>query len=272
MARIDRAPLGTATVMSVLSAAERLAAALARWRGARLLHPAGRTFSGKVTIGGAVAPVSGVALLDRPGRYPATIRFSRGVPTPAGWPDVLGLAVRIHLGADRQPFDLLVSSSGTAPVLRQLPLPRRRVVGGYSTIMPYRSGRGRLWLGVLPDRSAVDLGRGLDEVAAATRRDTPRLVLAVASAVGPWRPFGVVCVDEPLDCATDAALAFDPVGNLPAGLWAAAGPVARLRDRTYRGSRRARGASARSAGPAAASAVQSGGSTDQSGGSTATTV
>ncbi|MGW5559898.1 hypothetical protein ACWER9_22085 [Micromonospora sp. NPDC003944] len=48
-------------------------------------------------------------------------------------------------------------------------------------------------------------------------------------------------------------LAFDPVRNLPPEL-RVAGPLAWLRDQTYRGSRRARGASA------------------QSGGSTATTV
>ena len=48
----------------------------------------------------------------------------------------------------------------------------------------------RLWLAALADPDSVDLGRGLAEVAAATRADEPRVVLAVASAVGPWRPFG----------------------------------------------------------------------------------
>ena len=53
------------------------------------------------------------------------------------------------------------------------------------------------------------------------------------------------------DAREDAALAFDPVGNLPAGL-RAAGPLAWLRDQTYRGSRRARGATV---SPAARSKV-----------------
>lgn len=214
--------------MSVLSVAEAAAAALARWRHARALHPAGRSFAGAVTIGGTATP-TGVELLDRPGHYPATIRFSRGVPTPTGWPDVFGLAVRVHLPDGRRPFDLLASSSGRAPLLRQLPLPRRRFPGPYSTIMPYRSARGRRWLAVFVPPG----GR--------------RLVLAVASAVGRWQPFGVVQVDVPLDAATDAALGFDPIANLPAGL-SAAGPLAALRERTYRGSRRARGARVQSVG------------------------
>ncbi|MGK5440682.1 phosphodiesterase [Micromonospora sp. URMC 105] len=222
------------------------AAVLTRRRGARLLHPAGRSFTAEVMIWGTPGPPTGVALLDEPGRYPATVRVSRGVPTPDGWPDVLGLAVRLHLAGARA-FDLLVSSSGAAPVLRNVPLPRRRFAGTYSTIMPFRAGARRLWLAALADPDSPDLGRSLAEVAAATRADAPRLVLAVASAVGPWRPIGQVTLGGQLDARTDAALAFDPVRNLPAGL-RAAGPLAWLREQTYRGSRRARGAADQSGG------------------------
>ncbi|TDB70734.1 phosphodiesterase [Micromonospora sp. KC723] len=217
------------------------AAVLAGWRGARLLHPAGRTFAAEVTIWGTPDRPSGVRLLDLPGRYRATARLSKGVPTPGSWPDVLGLAVRLHRPRGR-PFDLLISSSNAAPVLRHLPLPRRRFAGTYSTIMSYRVGRRRIWLAALADPESVDLGRSLDDVVAATREAVPRLVLAVASAAGPWRPFGQVALGGPVDPRADAALAFDPVGNLPPGL-RAAGPLAWLREQTYAGSRRARGAS-----------------------------
>lgn len=241
----------------VPSAAERLAAALARWRGGRVLHPAGRSFLGAVTVWGLPGDPTGVPLLDRPGRYPATVRFSKGVPTPAGWPDVLGLGVRVHPATARtpepdphtgaRPFDLLVSSSGTAPVLRCLPLPRRRFTGPYSTIMSYRAGRRRLWLAALPAPDAADLGVRLTEVAATAGTDDARLVLAVASAFGRWRPFGEVRIGTPLDGPADAALAFDPVGNLPTRL-RAVGPVARLRAPAYRGSQRGRGAVGQSGG------------------------
>ncbi|MEH0936079.1 phosphodiesterase [Micromonospora psammae] len=222
------------------------AAALARWRGARLLHPAGRSFAAEVMIWGTPGPPTGVDLLDLPGRHRATVRLSKGVPTPGRWPDVLGLAVRLHLPEGRA-FDLLASSSGAAPVLRNLPLPRRGFTGTYSTIMSYRAGARRLWLAALADPDSPDLGRGLAELTGATRADAPRLVLAVASAVGPWRPVGQLTLGDQLDARTDAALAFDPVGNLPPGL-RAVGPLTWLREHSYRGSRRGRGASVQSGG------------------------
>ncbi|MEU1967558.1 phosphodiesterase [Micromonospora sediminicola] len=224
----------------VPSAVERAAAALARLRHARLLHPAGRTFAAEVLIWGTSGPPTGVPLLDRPGRWPATVRLSKGVPTPGGWPDVLGVGVRLHR-APEPPVDLLVSSSGAAPVLRNLPLPRRRFTGTYTSIMPFRAGARRLFLAALADPDSPDLGRSLAGVDAAVAADEPRLVLAVASAVGPWRPFGEVRLDGRRGAPEDAALAFDPVGNVPPGL-RLAGPLARLRDAGYRGSRRGRGA------------------------------
>ncbi|MEU6202444.1 phosphodiesterase [Micromonospora musae] len=225
----------------------RASAFLTRLRRARLFHPAGRSFAGEVTIWGTSGPPTGVAFLDEPGRYPATIRLSKGTSTPGSWPDVLGLAVRVHTDGPR-PVDLLVSSSGARPVLRRVALPRRRFAGTYSTIVPLRAGGGRrLWLAALADPDSIDLGRSLAEVAAATRAEEPRLVLATASAVGPWRPFGQVSIGTQLSARQDAALAFDPIGNLPPGL-RAVGAMAWLRGQSYRGSRRARGIEAQSGG------------------------
>ncbi|PWR05306.1 phosphodiesterase [Micromonospora acroterricola] len=238
-------PPASRTAGRAATAVEHATAALTRLRRARLLHPAGRSFAGEVMIWGTAGPPTGVGLLDDPGRYRATVRLSKGVPTPGSWPDVLGLAVRVH--ADPGPFDLLVSSSGAAPGLRNLPLPRRRFTGTYSTIMCYRAGRRRLWLAALADPDSADLGRSLAAVAAATGADAPRLVLAVASAVGPWRPVGQVSLGAQLSAREDTALAFDPVRNLPPEL-RAPGPLGWLREQTYRGSRRARGADAQSGG------------------------
>ncbi|WFE46773.1 phosphodiesterase [Verrucosispora sp. WMMD1129] len=226
--------------------AERAARALARLRRGRMLHPAGRSFAGEVLVWGTAGPPTGVRLLDRPGHYPATVRLSKGTPTPDAWPDVLGLAVRIHHQAGR-PFDLLVSSSAAAPVLRHLPLPRRRFTGTYSSVMSYRAGRRRLWLAALADPESPDLGHDLSGLSTAVAAGRPGLVLAVASAVGPWRPFGQVTIGDQLGAREDAALAFDPVGNLPEEL-RLTGPLAWLRQHTYRGSRRGRGASAQSGG------------------------
>ncbi len=108
--------------------------------------------------------------------------------------------------------------------------------------MSYRAGRRRLWLAALADPESPDLGQDL---AACPPRW--RLVLAVASAAGPWRPFGQVTIGDQLSAREDAGLAFDPVGNLPEEL-RLAGPLAWLRQHTYRGSRRGRGATAQSGG------------------------
>ncbi|SCE83728.1 hypothetical protein GA0074695_1500 [Micromonospora viridifaciens] len=231
---------------AAFTAVERAAAALARRRRARLLHPAGRTFTAEATFWGTPGPPTGVPLLDQPGRWPATVRLSKGVPTPGSWPAVLGLAVRLHRDPE-PPVDLLVSSSAAAPVLRNLPVPRRRFTGTYSSIMSFRAGRRRLFLAALADPDSAELGRSLAEVSAAVDADAPRLVLAVASAVGPWRPVGQVRLEAQRGAREDAALAFDPVGNAPPGL-RMQGLLTWLRDATYRGSRRARGASAQSGG------------------------
>ncbi len=231
---------------AAFSAVERAAAALARRRRARLLHPAGRTFTAEVTIWGTPGPPTGVPLFDRPERWPATVRLSKGVPTPNSWPDLLGLAVRLHRDPE-PPVDLLATSSAAAPVLRNLPVPRRRFTGTYSSIMPFQAGGRRLFVAALADPDSPDLGRSLAEASAAVDAGAPRLVLAVASAVGPWRRIGEVRLVGRQGTREDAALAFDPVGNTPPGL-RMQGPLAWLRDATYRGSRRARGASAQSGG------------------------
>ncbi|SBT46454.1 hypothetical protein [Micromonospora auratinigra] len=115
------------------------------------------------------------------------------------------------------------------------------------TASSVRAGRRRWFLAALADPDSPELGRSLAEVGAAVAGDAPRLVLAVASAVGPWRPFGEVRLDAERGAHLDAAPAFDPIGNVPPGL-RAEGLIAWLRDSGYRGSRRARGASAQSGG------------------------
>src|SRR5689334_14135524 len=130
--------------MRVMEQAVELAS---RARRARLLHPRGRTFTAEwETLGGARRRW-GTALLDVPRRRPAVVRISKGAPTPAGWPDVLGLAVRLpDDDAPAGSVDLLLSSSVRVPVLRHFPLPRRDFGGGYGTLLAYETVAGRLFL------------------------------------------------------------------------------------------------------------------------------
>ncbi|GIJ48935.1 hypothetical protein Val02_58210 [Virgisporangium aliadipatigenens] len=195
------------------------AAAVARLRHARVMHPRGRSFSGELAVRRPEVPF-GAGLLDRPARYRATVRLSKGTPTPRGWPDVLGLAVRVH--TRRGPRDLLLSSSGARPLLRHLFLPRRRVNGFYGSLAGYRTRRhGRLFLG-----AALDTGRR-------------EAILMAATRFGRWRPFARLRVGRGLSRRFDTRLAFDPIGNTAPDL-RPVGVIQRLRGPVYRGSQRGR--------------------------------
>lgn len=204
-------------------AAERLAHA----REARAFHPRGRTCHATVeTYGGDY----GVDLLDRAAEYPALARLSRGAGLPPGWPDVLGVAVRVRdAGGPGADLDLLASTVvGTAPVARHVPWPRRRAVSPYTSVAGYRTRRGRRYLAVLPDPGVPPLAG----VPGGFR-------LAVASAWGAWRVFGRVRLTGLAPDELDAALAFDPVLRTVPGL-APEGWLWRLRAAAYEGSRAGR--------------------------------
>lgn len=210
----------------------RLGSRLAHWRGGRLLHPRGRSFTGEVELWGPFVET----VLGAPGRRAVLVRLSRGTPTPEGWPDLLGLGVRIS--GPPGPFDLLVSSSGRLPVLRHLPLPRRDFAGPYSGILSYRLGGRRVYLAALPEHP---LGRTLDTVVAVAARGEGRFLLAVASVFGRWQPFGRIIFGDPLPVAVDAALAFNPFEHHPPAL-RMVGLIKRIRVGVYAASQRYRGA------------------------------
>jgi hypothetical protein len=218
----------------------------ARLRGGRrMLHPAGRSYRGSLEVVGGLA--SGVPLLDEPGRYRATVRLSKGAPTPRGWPDVLGLAVRVH-DVDGRDVDLLLSSSTRLPLLRQVFLPRRRIAGPYSSLAGYETPRGRRYLAAWGPAGA-GLGTRLDDVASAMWLGDARFVLAVATRSGRWHRWGELRLEEPLSPRDDADLAFDPAGNdLPE--LRAAGLLQLVRGATYRGSQRGRNVTPRAHAPA----------------------
>lgn len=208
---------------------------LARLRGGRrVLHPAGRSFTGELEISGGTD--TGVPLLDEPGRYPATVRLSKATPTPGGWPDVFGLAVRVHDLPDG-PFDLLMSSSTGLPVLRHVFLPRGGFAGPYSSLVGYRTPRGRVTFGARAAGGAW-LGSKPADLDDAVSRGAVRFTLATATGRG-WARFGRLTLEQRLDDRADAELAFDPAGHdLPE--LRLTGPLRWARAATYRGSQRGR--------------------------------
>jgi hypothetical protein len=219
--------------------AEALARAVAAARRARALHPRGRTFRATVrTFGGGAC---GLEPFEDARDFPALARLSRGAGLPDRWPDVLGIALRVHGwapgGGD---FDLLASTTvGDAPLARHIPLPKRRIGTTYTTVVGYRARQGRRYLAVLPDPGSADLGTDLDTLSTAAAAGRASLLLAVATPVSKWHVFGRVLLGEALPTHVDERLAFDPVVH-DAPWLLADGPVWRLRAVTYRGSRRGR--------------------------------
>jgi hypothetical protein len=194
--------------------------AVARARSAKGLHPRGAVYRGRLHRQG-IAPATGVPWLDAPGQDEVLVRFSRGAGLPPPLPDALGLAVRI-LNGPGEPSDLLLSSTaGRAPVLRHLLAPRRDPRQcAYTSIVGFRTPSGPVMIGAFPDGAALSL--------------------AAARPGGPWQAFGRIDLEAtPSTEGADADVDFDPMlHEIP--LLHMPDALARLREPSYRASRRAR--------------------------------
>ena len=239
--------------MLVAGTAIALGVRLARSRRRRSLHPAGRSFAGDLEIWGGDPPI-GFALADHRGRYPVTVRMSKGMGTRGSRPDVLGFALRIP--AEGGDTDILLSTTGHGRLSRHLPMPRRTFDTWYGSIAAYRTGdRRKVYLGARPEPGGAPLGRTLTAVADAARSNTHLLLYAGSSATRSFGgvsfggvSFGRVSFGRALPPPVDAALAFDPVRNAPAGLHPT-GILYGARAITYRLSQRWRGATPVAAAP-----------------------
>ena len=182
----------------------------------RILHPDGRSFDGELQVWGPDGEPTGANLIDTPGRHPVTARVSKGAGTPRHWPDLFGLAVRVHGPVAGAKVDLLLSTAGRGRLSRHVPTPRWGFDTHYGSILAYRTGSEpprKIYLAAVPDPDGPALGRTLESVVAATRHGGARLLLALLDADGGLRPFGRLVIDTALPAEADAALAFDPVRN-----------------------------------------------------------
>jgi hypothetical protein len=207
-------------------------AALARYRRGRPMHPRGTVVRGVLDRYGA-RPPWGVPWLDVADRTTVTVRLSRGAGLPPPWPDLLGLAVRVP--GDDGDVDLLMSTTGSGPRTRLLPVLRRDAATGYGSIMGYRSTAGTLRLGAFAERTHGP-GHRIDP------DGTPGagglvFVLAAARGTEPWRPFARLTLAGARDGDDDVH--FDAVRRPPPGL-VPDGPLARLRAPSYAAAQRAR--------------------------------
>jgi hypothetical protein len=192
---------------------------LARLHDARGLHPRGAAWHATLRVPGGRCP--GVPLLDEPGEHPAIVRLSNAAGVPVGWPDGIGLALRVpdaHGPGRHQ--DLLVTSTIGRPVLHHLPLP---APGGFarstfSSLVAMRLGGERRLVGA---RAATPFASGpyadLDAVSAATAAGPVRFELCVAPLAGRFAPVAEIELGTPLSADAEEALDFDP-GNTGGGI------------------------------------------------------
>lgn len=160
-------------------------------RGARVFHPRGEASTGTVEVEGGAG--TGARVLDEAGTHDVVVRVSRGVGLPAPLPDIVGLAVRFAgAGRDGGPLDLLVNTAGGPPLLRHLFLPEP-LGRTFSSVLPFRTGSGRLLL-----LGARDEGTGRS------------WELLAASLTGPWSRWGRLTLGTPLPAAVSEELRFRP--------------------------------------------------------------
>ncbi len=176
----------------------------------RPIHPVGVALTGTIERQ-AGAEQSGIAWVDSPGTDAVSARLSRSVGTPPGWPDILGLALRIS--TDTGPADVLLASTGTSrPGRFVLTALRHASNSKLTSLMPYKGSAGPVLLAALPEKA----GKWLPASPAAFRRaldGTPwTLGLYHARPAGRWIRFGTLVLT--LDPGTeDLRTRFDPLAN-----------------------------------------------------------
>jgi hypothetical protein len=202
-------------------------ATFARLRSARVFHPDGAMFTGTLAIEGTDSLV-GSALA---GVWPIHVRASKGIGTPGDWPDLHGLAVRIH--HDTGPVDLLFVT-----VVRHLPYVLAPSVGWcsapYSTFLPYEIGDSSVLVRLEPAASGVASQGGTLSIQDAVATSPVRFTVLESSGLS-WRPLGKLDIERP----SDDEIAFDPVRHQHPGMRHVQ-ILGMLRARAYAGSRRGR--------------------------------
>jgi hypothetical protein len=186
-------------------------ALVARLRGTKPLHPDGAVYPATLRIDGGHTDAE---LLRRPAEHAAVVRFSRGVGLPQSMPDLFGIAIRlpdVHGPGRHQ--DFLCVTTVDAPILHHGFVPVTDVQQApYTSALPYRAGRERILIGVLPlpdsPRPQAPTAQARLRRAAATGR--LRFALAIAPLLGRFRRIGELQIGrEPLPPEANAIM-FNP--------------------------------------------------------------
>lgn len=216
-----RLPAGTRLLSSAASVAGRVLAGATRGiaavrRSAKPLHPSGEVVTGTLSRRGSVVS-SGSSWVDGAGEDDVVVRLSRALGLPTALPDIHGLALRV-LGSSTS-GDVLLASTGWSRLGRLvLTVGRRPGSRPLTTLLPYRTSEGAVWLG-------------------AQERSPGTYELSWSRSSGPWHPFAELRLSRA--AASDQVISFDPVLNQLAGLdyhpW-----VERMREPAYHVARKTR--------------------------------
>ncbi len=186
---------------AVLALTAALAALLRR---DKPLHPVGHHGTGHLTVIDP-APTLGIEAISRVGTRSCQARWSRAMGLPQGWPDIEGLALRLHdAGVDGDDADVLFASTGSRPWNRYLLVlrgPRR--FGRLTTLLPVRARSRAVTFRLSPSGDTRD---GLPPT---------RYEFDLALGTDGWQPVGVLDVVWSL---TDSYDRFDPITRPLAGI------------------------------------------------------
>lgn len=207
----------------------------ARVRHARVFHPRGIRLAGRFRPTQKYEPWFGA------GDRAVIARLSKGLGSPVGVPDVLGLAFRV-LDRDDHPWDFALATTGRGTLGRFVFTPAR----GWSTacfgsLLPYRFGDASpAWLFAEPlDAEALPNTASLQAVGDYLDDQVIRYTLTADGLGSPAETIGELDLRraEPGEHRTDF---FDPVLNHPAEVTLVPNVVNRIRESAYTGSRRGR--------------------------------
>ena len=200
----------------------------------RPIHPTGVALIGAIERRPGSAE-SGISWIDSPGNDKVNARLSRSLGVPSGWPDILGLALRIT--TETGPADVLLASTGVSrPGRLMLTAHRYASNSTLTSLMPYKGSTGPVLLAARPEHT----GKGLPATPVAFRQAlataTWNLGLYHARPTGRWIRFGtLVLALDPGN--TDTPTRFDPLRHPLPGAdsydWAY-----RLRQPSYEAARR----------------------------------
>lgn len=205
-------------------------------RHARVFHPHGLLLTGRFRATPAFTPWFGT------GDRAAIARLSKGLGSPAGAPDVLGLAFRV-LDRDHRPWDFALATTGRGLLSRLVVTPARGWASArFGSLLPYRfADSAPLWLFADPlDVTELPAVASLPALDTVLDENPLRFDLLADGLSGSSEAVGELDLRraEPGEHRTDF---FDPMLNRPTEVAMVPALVSRIRETAYAGSRHGRG-------------------------------